>query len=327
MKLLELHFYHYAPVFKHKIQTPKVIMEKRETLFIGTVDEKGKEWFGECNAFETDWYHFETIDTVKHVLSQWFEKIRGREIANFKAAQELLDDLNETPAARATMVMAMYQMFHQLPTFDIPMTLTINGDMEHRLMRLDRAGRIKIKWNANIVEQVKMLTTMYPHIPISTDANQTLSTKDKGLLEALKHYNLAYIEEPFESLDQYEYSEKMPSIAIDEHATDQQTILEALSRYDIRVVIVKPFRLGGIDRALELIDLLRAYDVSVVIGGMYECGLSRYFTALLSQKGDYAGDITPTGYYFIEDIVDNTGWLEGDKLYFEPPIVNTERLN
>ena len=48
--------------------------------------------------------------------------------------------------------------------------------------------------------------------------------------------------------------------------------------------MVKPFRLGGIDRALELIHLLKK-DIKVIVGGMYEYGLSRYFTALLAKKG------------------------------------------
>ena len=48
--------------------------------------------------------------------------------------------------------------------------------------------------------------------------------------------------------------------------------------------MVKPFRLGGIDRALELIHL-KEKDIKVIVGGMYEYGLSRYFTALLAKKG------------------------------------------
>ena len=33
--------------------------------------------------------------------------------------------------------------------------------------------------------------------------------------------------------------------------------------------------------------------------GMYEFGLSRYFTAMLAKEGSYPGDITPHGYYFL----------------------------
>ena len=54
-------------------------------------------------------------------------------------------------------------------------------------------------------------------------------------------------------------------------------------------MIVKPFRVGGLDRVQSLIRELKSIDIKVVIGGMYEYGLSRYFTALLAREGDYPG--------------------------------------
>ena len=61
--------------------------------------------------------------------------------------------------------------------------------------------------------------------------------------------------------------------------------MKIIHQYPITAVVVKPFRLGGIDRALELIHLLKEKDIKVIVGGMYEYGLSRYFTALLAKKG------------------------------------------
>ncbi|UXR79077.1 MULTISPECIES: o-succinylbenzoate synthase [unclassified Staphylococcus] len=326
MKLSELHFYEYTPIFKHKIQTPKTTMNVRKTLFIGVVDESGKEWFGECNAFETDWYHFETIETVKSTLENWFENVKGQEIQDFCEAQRIVENLNNTPAARATVMMALYQMFHDLPSFEVPMTVTVNGDMQKRFLRLDHAERIKIKWNCDIVEQVKMLTAMYPDIPITTDANQTLGEREIPLLNQLANYNLAYVEEPFPKLLKKEELENMPPIAIDEHATDEQAIVQAVEHNHVRVVVIKPFRVGGIDRALSLIDTLHNQGITVVIGGMYECGLSRYFTALASRYGDYAGDVTPCGYYFTDDIVMQSDRVINGRLQFKPPVIDASKL-
>ena len=326
MKLLELRFYQFAPSFKHKIQTPKVTMTKRQTLLIGLIDDAGKEWFGECNAFETDWYHAETIDSVYNTLRHWFKDVQGKEMDSFEVAQSYADALNDTPAARATVMMALYQMFHDLPAFDVPMTITVNGDMARRLIRLDHAARIKIKWNCNIVEQVKMLAVMYPNIPISTDANQTLCEADYPMLYALANEHLAYIEEPFATLANHQQCEKLPPVAIDEQATDLQTIMRVVQQYAVDVVVIKPFRVGGIDRALSIIEMLHAHGITVVVGGMYECGLSRYFTALLSRYGDYAGDVTPTGYYFADDITETSGRLHKGRLYFDPPKIQYHKL-
>ncbi|MDN8702247.1 o-succinylbenzoate synthase, partial [Staphylococcus aureus] len=72
--------------------------------------------------------------------------------------------------------------------------------------------------------------------------------------------------------------------------------------YNVKVVVLKPFSLGGIDKVQTAIDTLKSHGAKVVIGGMYEYGLSRYFTALLARKCDYPGDVPPAGYYFEQDV-------------------------
>ncbi|MBZ8174980.1 o-succinylbenzoate synthase [Staphylococcus delphini] len=325
MRLTDMQFYLYEPSFTHPIRTPKVTMTHRKTLFVKWTDDQKQAWFGECNAFDTAWYHHETINDVMHALKVWFEGVRGLDLKSFEEAQQCVATLNPSPAARATVMMALYQMFHSLESFHVPMTLTINGDFTQRMMRLDGVGRIKIKWTSQMIDQVKMLATMYPDIPISTDANQTLTESDTKMLERLKPY-LAFIEEPFETLDvQKDYSH-FPPIALDEQATRLTTIEQLTQNPTIKIVVLKPFRLGGIDRVLEAMRVLQSKGIHVVIGGMYECGLSRYFTAWLSQWGDYAGDVTPEGFYFEQDVTNNAGRLHDGQLYFEPPVVNQSLL-
>ncbi|HEC2210333.1 TPA: o-succinylbenzoate synthase [Staphylococcus delphini] len=325
MRLTDMQFYLYEPSFTHPIRTPKVTMTHRKTLFVKWTDDQQQAWFGECNAFDTAWYHHETINDVMHVLKVWFEGVRGLDLKSFEEAQQCVATLNPYPAARATVMMVLYQMFHNLESFHVPMTLTINGDFTQRMMRLDGVGRIKIKWTSQMLDQVKMLATMYPDIPISTDANQTLTESNTKTLKRLKPY-LAFIEEPFETLDvQKDYSH-FPPIALDEQAIRLTTIEQLTQNPDIQTVVLKPFRLGGIDRVLEAIHVLQSKGIHVVIGGMYECGLSRYFTAWLSQWGDYAGDVTPEGFYFEQDVTNNAGRLHNGQLYFEPPVVNQSLL-
>lgn len=325
MKLIDMHFYLYAPDFIHPVRTPKVEMFQRKTLFVEWIDDQGGSWFGECNAFETDWYHHETIAHVKATLMTWFKSVRYQSITSFDSAQKYLDALDDTPAARATAAMAFYQMFHSLASFHVPMTITINGDFSQRMMRFDHAGRIKIKWSDQIVNQVKMIASMYPDIPISTDANQILTLEQLGELKRLSR-DVAYIEEPFKNFNEDLPYEDLPSIAIDEQATSLEHILRLVHDFPIKTVVLKPFRLGGIDRVLNAIKVLKSRQISVVIGGMYECGLSRYFTAWLSQWGDYSGDVPPEGYYFEQELTENTGRLHNGQLYFEPPVVNQSLL-
>ncbi|HHU6749397.1 TPA: o-succinylbenzoate synthase [Staphylococcus pseudintermedius] len=325
MQLTDMQFYLYEPSFTHPIRTPKVTMTHRKTLFVKWTDDQHQAWFGECNAFDTAWYHHETINDVMHVLKVWFEGVRDLNLASFEEAQQCVATLNPYPAARATVMMALYQMFHGLKSFHVPMTLTINGDFTQRMMRLDGVGRIKMKWTSQTMDQVKMLATMYPDIPISMDANQTLTESDIETLKRLERY-LAFIEEPFETLDVEEDYTGFPPIALDEQATCLTTIEQLTQNTHIKTVVLKPFRLGGIDRVIEAMQVLQDKGIRVVIGGMYECGLSRYFTAWLSQWGDYVGDVTPEGFYFEQDVTNNAGRLHNGQLYFEPPVVNQSLL-
>lgn len=326
MILKQLHFYRFDAVFHHVIKTPRIEMAQRPTLIIGITDEEGNEWFGECNAFETDWYHFETIDSVMHTLQLWFQRVKGRAIESFKAAQDILQSLDSKPAARATAMMALYQAFHDLSTFQVQMTTTMNGDLSQRIINLEQTGRIKIKWNTDILDQVKWLSSMYPDIPISTDANQTLTTAHYDELKQLQQSQLAFIEEPFLNFEDIDQNQVMPPIAIDEKATNLSRIEVLIDDYPISVVVIKPFRIGGIDRVVEMIRKLQNKGIKVVIGGVYELGLSRYFTAYLSQFGDYAGDVTPHGYYFKDDIVNHVGKLQNGRLTFDKPYVDKQQL-
>ena len=49
-------------------------MHARKVLIIEIINQEGNSYFGECNAFETNWYANETIDTVYHSLKPGLKK-------------------------------------------------------------------------------------------------------------------------------------------------------------------------------------------------------------------------------------------------------------
>lgn len=326
MIIKDINFYIFEPRFKQMIQTPKVTMTHRKILIIGLVDNTGKEWFGESNVFDSDWYYEETIDSVKRDILNWFTQTKGQPLHSFDQLVESLNLLNEAPAARATVMMALYPNFHTLSYFQIAPIQTINGDFNDRIVQLDHVARLKLKWSSHILEQVQIIRLMYPDMPISIDANQTLSASDVPTLKQLTKAQISYIEEPFHTNELLKKADVLPPIAIDEQATSIQAISQLRKSYPISVVVIKPFRLGGIDRTLELIPQLQKEGVKIVIGGMYEAALSRYYTAWLSQQGDYAGDVTPHGYYFDVDLCATSGQLRDGQLYFQPPTVDRRCL-
>lgn len=144
--------------------------------------------------------------------------------------------------------------------------------------------------------------------------------QDFTQLQLLAREQVLYIEEPFKDISMLDevVDGTIPPIALDEKATSLLDIINLIELYNVKVVVLKPFRLGGIDKVQMAIDTLKSHGAKVVIGGMYEYGLSRYFTAMLARKGDYPGDVTPAGYYFEQDVVAHSGILKRGDSNFAP---------
>ncbi|MHD0397391.1 o-succinylbenzoate synthase [Staphylococcus simulans] len=332
MRFETIQFYTYEATFKHQIKTPKATLETRKVLVIGLKNERGQTYYGECNAFETAWYDKETIAVVYNTLKQWFDvTFKNREIETFEDAKYLMHDLTHSPAARSTVAMALYQAFHKLTSFEVQYGATISGLTSENYQQLldTKPKRIKLKWSPQVISDIKQLHNL-PFKPwIALDANEALTEKDAASLNQVQSIeDILYIEEPFKHLELLDKLslEDIPPVAIDEKATDVDTIIELIKTYPVNTVILKPFRLGGIDKILEAIDILHQQNVNVVIGGMYEYGLSRYFTAYLSQFADYPGDVTPYGYYFDQEFTQENGILKRGHLHFVPPEIDVDQL-
>lgn len=331
MKIKEVNFYYYNAAFHSPIITPKVEMTHRKALIVEFVTDKNQSYFGESNAFETNWYDKETIHSVKNILEEWANNIKNVTFNTFADWEPYLRQLESYPAARCTAVMAIYQMYHQLPSFTVEYGATASGLTEAQLQTLQttQPPRIKLKWSKQLSEDIHKLNTHLKHkYYLALDANESLSTHDLEKVEQITGQNIIYIEEPFKSLSLLNEVDldNYPPIAIDEKALNEEAIISIIEHYPIEVVIIKPFRVGGIDKAQQLIQTLHQHQVRVVVGGMYEYGLSRYFTALLANEGDYPGDITPDGYYFKEDFTQGIGKLKEGLIHFNPPIINKAQL-
>ncbi|MGY0756145.1 o-succinylbenzoate synthase [Staphylococcus haemolyticus] len=331
MKIKAVNFYLYNHEFKNPIVTPKVKMTHRKALIVEFLSDDDQSYYGECNAFESDWYAAETIDTVKETLSQWAESVIHKSFHVYEDWKPYLDILDNYPTARSTVVMAIYQMYHDLPKFKVAYGATISGLSTQQLeyLKQTQPTRIKLKWTGQLNDDITLLDDILRYdFELALDANESLDVSDFQKLESINDQNILYIEEPFKSLSstlninhtQY------PAIAIDEKATDINSIISIVNQFPVKVVIVKPFRVGGLDRVQSLIRELKSIDIKVVIGGMYEYGLSRYFTALLAREGDYPGDVTPDGYYFTDDFTQGVGKLKEGMISFHPPQIDKSKL-
>lgn len=321
-------FFEYTARFKIPVQTPLIKMETRKVLIIRWKDSNGETYFGECNAFETDWYHFETIETVKNDLSKWFEINKNKSFENYKIACESLTTLNDSPNARNTMSIIFFQKFHSLREVEVDYGATINGDIKQYFKSFDTLpNRVKLKWHDHIESDIEFLKEKHPNIDRAIDANGTLQKNDVKKLNQFKSERFIYVEQPFDKEEHYIISQLEVPVFIDEFATSLNAIKSYHEQYLIDGVVLKPSRIGGIDKTIEIIHFCKQNKIKIVIGGMYEFGLSSYFTAYLAQFSDYPSDITPSEYYFEDDFIQNLSKMKGTKIQFQPPFVNESKLS
>lgn len=327
--IVDATFYDMNAAFKQPIVTPKIRLERRKALVVELNMNDGESYFGECNAFETDWYAPTTIADVEADIRAWLASIRGKDFSTYEAALKLADRL-QTTDARHVIVMAFYTMFHSLGEVVVDYGATVSGLTDEQLVKLEqtRPQRVKLKWTPHVLKDVQRLQSLSHQPAIAIDANESLGEADISTAMKLQDQHILYIEEPFKVLneEQLEAMNQAMPIAIDEKATDLSQIKALVRDYPISVVVVKPFRLGGIDRALEILKWLSDHGIRSVVGGMYEYGLSRYFTAFLAQYASLPSDITPSGYYYDMDFVQDSGLLENGQLKFSKPVVDKQVL-
>ncbi len=330
MKIKAINLFEYEEPFQSPMITPKIKLNERKSLIIEILTHDDQSYYGECNAFATNWYDNETIERVIETINTWKSQIIGKVFTSFDAWLPYLSELDSMPATRATVVMAVYQMYHTLPSFSVEYGATVSGLSNSQLLTLYRTKpkRIKLKWFSQLAEDLKRIRQLDFECDIAIDANESLTVDSFSEITELESEDILYIEEPFKSLDTLNElnASHYPSIAIDEKATSIKHIVSIVNQYPVKVVVLKPFRLGGIDKVIEAMKILKAKGIQFVVGGMYEFGLSRYFTAMLAKEGDYPGDITPSGYYFKEDLAKDSGILKEGMIEFTPPKVELSKL-
>lgn len=330
MRKNSMYFYKFKAPFRVPIRTPLIELKEREVLIVEWQDMSGTSYYGECNAFSTDWYHSETIDKVEETLLKWFKNHELDDFNSYPLSCKLIDELKAFPNARSVMSMIFYQKFHKLEPIEIVYGATINQNIAQYFKQYkgELPTRIKLKWHEDIDKDITYLTENYPQIQRVIDANGVIKQEDIALLNTFKDKQFIYIEQPFSKYNDYmAYVNALElPIFIDESAINLEQIIQFHEQQLIEGVVIKPSRVGGIDKALEIIEYCREQHLKYVIGGMYEFGLSSYFTAYLAQQSSYPSDVTPSDYYFIEDFVVTHAETYGHMIKYLPPIVDKDKL-
>ena len=314
------------------------LVEPFETSF-GRVDSRlivlvkleaaGLTGWGEIVAGEEPLYSYETVQTVLHVVRDFFAPALLRTpVASLGDLAGRLDSFRGHPMARAGLELAYADLVARL--VDRPLSRLLGGTRDRvaagvslgiqatvpeLLERVDRYvalgyRRIKLKikpgWDVEVVRRVRHRN---PDIPLSVDANAAYELSDREHLHELDRFGLAMIEQPLEYDDLLHHAELQRHLAtpicLDESITGIRAAVAALDLGSCRIINLKVGRVGGYSRALPIHELCRSRGVPLWCGGMLESGIGRAHNIALASLPGFTlpGDISASRRYFARDII------------------------
>ena len=109
-------------------------------------------------------------------------------------------------------------------------------------------------------------------------------------------------------------------IALDESWADAKELEQALAFPQLRCVVLKIGKLGGVAPALECYERLQERGVEVWMGGMFETSISKRLHAAFQTLPGIAvpGDLASASSYFRNDVANPPFEVEGGSLLLNP---------
>ena len=186
----------------------------------------------------------------------------------------------------------------------------------------DGYTRVKLKmchgWDYDMLQAVR---SVFPTQTIHVDANSSYRFNDPddlALLRSLDKFNLAMIEQPFQTGDLY-HTAKLQAmmdtpLCLDEGVTDVWQAEEAVEMGACRYINIKPARVGGLQNTIDIANICQQAGVGCWIGGMMESdiGKSMCVAAAALPNMVYSHDVTPSTINYPELFTDETLVMDKD---------------
>jgi O-succinylbenzoate synthase len=303
-------------------------MESR-LLFLLRLEAGEHFGWGECVAWETPLYSYETVGTARHVIRDYLAPaILGKEIADLADLASRLSVFRGHPMAKAGIELAFVDLVARLRgesvarliggvrrKVEVGVSLGIQPTvdaLDERVRRFLDLGyrriKLKIKPGADVLV-VREIRCRHPQILLSVDANAAYTLADAALLRQLDAYDLLMIEQPLAHDDLVDHAALQQILAtpicLDESITSYERARQALETGACRIVNMKVGRVGGYSEALRIHGLCVERAVPLWCGGMLESGIGRAHNVALASLPGFSlpGDISGSRRYFERDVI------------------------
>ncbi|MCU0514240.1 MAG: o-succinylbenzoate synthase [Anaerolineae bacterium] len=332
-----IHLYPIAMPYLEPLRTSFGQEPFKAAVIIEVVTREGSSGWGEASVEINPGYGSETMGTGYHVLQEFLlplllgqtitsptevpahlKSVRGNKHAKHGLEAAVWDAFARVNALRLADLLAAYLPAGHASkgyawvgvSIGIQPTLAATLEIIHkRLAQGYERIKLKIKpgWD---VELARGIRQALPDVMLMLDANSAYTLADVAHLQQLDAFDLLMIEQPLGDEDIYQHSQLQPQltsrICLDESIKSADDLRLALQLGALRVLNLKPARVGGFTECLEIYRVCVAHDLPLWIGGMLETGIGRAANvALASLPGvTLPCDISATDRYFDPDLTE-----------------------
>lgn len=333
------------------LQTSFGTEDLKGAIVVEVITEGGIHGWGEASVETRPAYGAEDMITGMHILQNFVKPallgktieqptdtpnlikfVRGNHHAKSGIEAAIWDAFAKTNAMRLVDLFAQYTPEGHTTTgkVHVGVSIGIQPTLEATIAiiqkRLDQGyTRIKLKikpgWDIDLAAGVR---ERFPDILLMLDANSAYTLEDTDHLAKLNPFNLLMIEQPLAHDDIYEHGKLQPHIqspiCLDESVKSVGDLLLALEIGAIRILNLKPARVGGFTESLKIYNVCVERSVPLWIGGMLEVGIGRAANAAFASLPGVTlpCDISATDRYFDPDITEPPFVLNPDSTLTVP---------
>jgi muconate cycloisomerase len=255
-----------------------------------------KDWGGDYGK-----YFGETPQTTIHIINDVLAPaLAGQDPRRFESIHALMDKaVKGYPYCKAAIDAAVYDVVGK--ALKVPAYQLLGGLFRERvpiahslgLMEIEKAVEEALQAKAEGVKTIKlkggvdqkrdvelvqqMRGAMGPDINICVDANQGYSSAKTAvkIIKAMEEYNLLYVEQPVEGIDQMaEVARRVDTpIMADESAWTPQDVIEIAQKKAADVISIYTTKPGGMFKAKKVAAVAEAAGLKCNVNGSVETGV------------------------------------------------------
>lgn len=320
-------------------------------ILVEVITEEGAVGWGEASVEIEPGYGPETMFTGMHILGEFaLRRLIGQTLDAPTRIPELLRPIRGNHHAKAGIEAAVWDAMARINEMRLTdyfasflpeghasrnaavvgVSIGIQPSIDATLAIIrKRVGqgykRVKLKiqpgWD---VELARAVRAEFPSIMLMLDANSAFRLADADHLAQLDAFDLLMIEQPLADDDIYEHSQLQPRlktrVCLDESIKNAGDLRLALHLGALRVLNLKPARVGGFTESLAIYRLCVEHELPLWVGGMMETGVGRAANvAFASLPGvTLPCDISATDRYYNPDVTEPPFVLQPDSTLLVP---------